>query len=108
MALPVKVVHMQAVLVDRSCQSKPGWVVATNPIPTNLQCAVLHGESNNVLCIATTETLHRMTWISLPFARGCRVGVLFGFIRAALLPAVGTCVQRDAWPVLLSPCNTIL
>ena len=29
---------------------------------------------------------------SLPFARGCRVGVWFGFIGAALLPAVGTCV----------------
>ena len=28
----------------------------------------------------------------LPFARGCRVGVWFGFVRAALLPAVGTCV----------------
>ena len=30
--------------------------------------------------------------IILPFAQGCRVGVLFGFVRAALLPAVGTCV----------------
>ena len=30
--------------------------------------------------------------IILPFARGCRVGVWFGFVRAALLPAVGTCV----------------
>ena len=28
---------------------------------------------------------------SLPFARGCRVGVWFGFVGAALLPAVGTC-----------------
>ena len=28
----------------------------------------------------------------MPFARGCRVGVWFGFVRAALLPAVGTCV----------------
>ena len=28
----------------------------------------------------------------LPLARGCRVGVWFGFVRAALLPAVGTCV----------------
>ena len=28
----------------------------------------------------------------LPFARGCRVGVWFGSVRAALLPAVGTCV----------------
>ena len=28
----------------------------------------------------------------LPFARGCRVGVWFGFVGAALLPAVGTCV----------------
>ena len=30
--------------------------------------------------------------IVLPLARGCRVGVWFGFVRAALLPAVGTCV----------------
>ena len=29
---------------------------------------------------------------SLPFARGCRVGVWFGFVGAALLPAVGSCV----------------
>ena len=29
---------------------------------------------------------------SLPFARGCRLGVWFGFVGAALLPAVGTCV----------------
>ena len=29
---------------------------------------------------------------SLPFARGCRVGVWFGFVGAALLPAVGACV----------------
>ena len=29
---------------------------------------------------------------SLPFARGCRVGVWFGFVGAAQLPAVGTCV----------------
>ena len=29
---------------------------------------------------------------SLPFARGCRVGVWFGFVGAALLPAVGKCV----------------
>ena len=29
---------------------------------------------------------------SLPFARGCRVGVWFNFVRAAQLPAVGTCV----------------
>ena len=28
----------------------------------------------------------------LPFARGCRVGVWFGFVGAALFPAVGTCV----------------
>ena len=28
----------------------------------------------------------------LPCARGCRVGVWFGFVRAAVLPAVGTCV----------------
>ena len=28
----------------------------------------------------------------LPFARGCRVGVWYGFVGAALLPAVGTCV----------------
>ena len=28
---------------------------------------------------------------SLPFARGCRVGVWVGFVGAALLPAVGTC-----------------
>ena len=28
----------------------------------------------------------------LPFARGCGVGVWFGFVGAALLPAVGTCV----------------
>ena len=34
-------------------------------------------------------TVHR---IILPFARGCRVGVWFGFVRATLLPAVGTCV----------------
>ena len=30
--------------------------------------------------------------IILPFARGRRVGVRFGFVRAALLPAGGTCV----------------
>ena len=29
---------------------------------------------------------------SLPFARECRLGVWFGFVGAALLPAVGTCV----------------
>ena len=29
--------------------------------------------------------------LSLPFARGCRVGVWFGFVGAALLPAFGTC-----------------
>ena len=29
---------------------------------------------------------------SLPFARVCRVGVWFGFVGAALLPAVGTFV----------------
>ena len=29
---------------------------------------------------------------SLPFARDCRLGVWFGFVGAALLPAVGTCV----------------
>ena len=28
----------------------------------------------------------------LPFARGCRVWVWYGFVGAALLPAVGTCV----------------
>ena len=28
----------------------------------------------------------------MPFARGCRVGVWFGFVGAALLLAVGTCV----------------
>ena len=28
----------------------------------------------------------------MPFARGCRVGVWFGFVGAALLPAVGSCV----------------
>ena len=33
-----------------------------------------------------------LSGIILPFARGCRVGVRFGFVRAALLPAVGTCV----------------
>ena len=27
-----------------------------------------------------------------PFARECRLGVWFGFVGAALLPAVGTCV----------------
>ena len=35
---------------------------------------------------------HNVYGIILPFARGCRVGVGFGFVRAALLPAVGTCV----------------
>ena len=29
---------------------------------------------------------------SLPFARECRLGVWFGFVGAALLPALGTCV----------------
>ena len=29
---------------------------------------------------------------SLPFARECRLGVWFGFVGAALLPAVATCV----------------
>ena len=29
---------------------------------------------------------------SLPFARECRLGVWFGFVGAALFPAVGTCV----------------
>ena len=29
---------------------------------------------------------------SLPFARECRLGEWFGFVGAALLPAVGTCV----------------
>ena len=29
---------------------------------------------------------------SLPFARECRLGVWFGFVGAALLPAGGTCV----------------
>ena len=29
---------------------------------------------------------------SLPFARECRLGVWFGFVGAALLPTVGTCV----------------
>ena len=47
---------------------------------------------------------------SLPFVRGCRVGVWFGFVRAAScgwnVRRVG--VRGDAWPVLLSPCNTII
>ena len=43
---------------------------------------VLHGEEWGV-------TICRS---SLPVARGCRVGVWFGFVGAALLPAVGSCV----------------
>ena len=53
------------------------------------------------VCIASEQVSH---------ARGFRVRVWFGFVRAALLPAVGTCVvlgqAGDAWPELLSPCNT--
>ena len=47
--------------------------------------------------------------IIVSFARVCRVGVWFGFVRSALLLAVGACsivVRGDAWPLLLSPCNT--
>ena len=43
-------------------------------------------------------------------SRECRLGVWFGFVGAALLPAVGTCVvvgvRGDACSVMLSPCNT--
>ena len=40
--------------------------------------------------------------------RECRLGVWFGFVGAALLPAVVRCVRvrGDAWSVMLSPCNT--
>ena len=60
----------------------------------------------NPNCMAVTHSCVRETcvrrlpaaWgvtvcrISLPFARECRLGVWFGFVGAALLPAVGTCV----------------
>ena len=72
----------------------------------------------------------------MSIARVCRAGVWFGFIRSALLVAVVTCnvnlkqtifqpypcrplttpddrdhvqcivVRGDAWPMLLSPCDT--
>ena len=42
---------------------------------------------------ATAEdTIVTVCRIILPFARECRLGVWFGFVGAALLPAVGTCV----------------
>ena len=36
--------------------------------------------------------MHSVCRSSLPFARECRLGVWFGFVGAALLPAVGACV----------------
>ena len=38
------------------------------------------------------HTTINLQFASLPFARVCRVGVWFGFVGAALLPAVGTFV----------------
>ena len=42
----------------------------------------------------TYDTIHKPRGCrgSLPFAQECRLGVWFGFVGAALLPAVGTCV----------------
>ena len=58
--------------------------------------------SFRLACAGSWDTLKRDK-IILPFAQGCRVGVWFGFIRAALLPAVGTCVVLS-FGVLLGWC----
>ena len=46
----------------------------------------------------------------LSFARVCRDGVWFGFVGSALLSCGWRMrcivVKGDAWPLLLSPCNT--
>ena len=42
--------------------------------------------------------------IILPFARGCRVGLWFGCVRATLLPAVGTCVVLSFGAMPLRCC----
>ena len=49
----------------------------------------MHHDVHSLLSAAWGVTVCRS---SLPFARECRLGVWFGFVGAALLPAVGTCV----------------
>ena len=61
-----------------------------------LNVCTLHAASalTLALCVKLFGTdQHTLTSrSSLPFARGCRVRVWFGFVGPALLPAVGTCV----------------
>ena len=53
------------------------------------QCAV-----HSCMCVCRLPAAWGVTVCrrSLPFARECRLGVWFGFVGAALLPAVGSCV----------------
>ena len=64
-------------------------------VPLSKLCACLGNPRPLLRSSCKTSVAHDKGTICrsiLPFARGCRVGVWVGFVWAALLPAVGTCV----------------
>ena len=112
----------QHVVLDRERPGSTMWSVVLSHSSTELAfnltfgLALCHSQTSKMGCsiaikfaVYHSKKVKHDTLSSLPFARGCRVGVWFGSVGAALLPAVGTCVVLafGAVPGRLSPCNTL-
>ena len=85
--------HVLVVTAARVVVLLPGWLWDSGSLSAQPTAVRAHS------CVRETcvRRLHAAWGVTicrsiLPFARGCRVGVWFGFVGAALLPAVGTCV----------------